>query len=55
MIEDKEGEFKIAENSDEAFWKTCQKRCQAEIENSKREVIINERILILCEEMLKEF
>jgi hypothetical protein len=54
MIEDKELGLKIAENDDEAFWEASKKRCEKEIEMNKREIIINEHILILCRQKLEK-
>ena len=55
MIEDKELGLKIAENKDEAFWEESRKKCETSIDMSKKEIIINEYLLILCRQKLEEF
>jgi hypothetical protein len=48
MIED--SEVKIAENPEEAFWKTLEKESIKRIEQMRREIIINETIVKLSQE-----
>lgn len=53
MITDETLGLKIAENDEEGFWEQCRKRCEDEIKNNEREIIINKHVLSLCEEKLK--
>ena len=46
MIEDKD--VKIAENSEEAFWKGLEQEMIKSIENAQHEIIINNEILALA-------
>lgn len=55
MIEDKELGLKVAENKDEAFWYKLKQNSEEEIKNNERGIIINQRIILLAEEKLKEF
>ena len=54
MIEDKELGLKVAINEEEKFWKEFEERCKKSIDNNKREIIINESLLVLCEARLKD-
>jgi len=53
MIEDQTLGLKVAENDEEAFWAKMKEKCEKEIANNKREIIINEYLVALCEEKLK--
>jgi hypothetical protein len=55
MIEDKDLGLKIAESSDEVFWTETKEKCQQAIAAEKRNLLINERIIKLCDEELKLF
>lgn len=52
MEEIKELGVKVA-NKEEAFWIGIKERAEKEIENSKREIIINGRIIQLAEEQIE--
>lgn len=52
MIED--AEVKIAETHDESFWNNFKERCLKEIDNNKREIIINEKLVELANEKINE-
>lgn len=47
-------DVKIAKNPDEAFWTQFKEKCLKDIETSKREIIISERLVRLAEEKLSE-
>ena len=49
------GDFKIAKNSDEAFWIDFQDKFLKEIESNKRQILMNEKLLELAEEKIKAF
>ena len=46
MIQD--SDVKIAKNPEEAFWIELKEKCEKEIANNKRGIIINEEIIKLC-------
>jgi hypothetical protein len=52
MIEDKKLGLKVAENAEEAFWTKSKKGAEESILQSKREIIIHEEILKLCDRMI---
>jgi hypothetical protein len=53
MIEDKKDGIKVAGNPEEAFWANAEKRCKDAIETSKREIMINEHLLVLFKQKQK--
>lgn len=55
MIENKELGLKIAVDKDEAFWEEVRKKCETSIDNGKNEIVINEHILKLAQEKLKQW
>jgi hypothetical protein len=54
MLEDKSIGLKIALNPEEAFWIEMKEKCLKEINNNKREIIINEAVIELAEKKIKE-
>lgn len=52
MIEDEKLGLKIAENSDEAFWTETKEKCEEAIAAERRNIKINERLIVLCTEQL---
>ena len=54
MIENKELGLKIALNPDEAFWTQLKEKCEKEIDNNRREIIINEAVIQLAEKKINE-
>ena len=54
MIEDEKLGVKIAENSDEAFWTNKKEEVINSIAEVKRNQLILEKLLELCEELLKK-
>ena len=55
MIEDKELGLKIAENTDEVFWTEKKEELIKAVSSNKRDAIILQNMLQLCEEQLKLF
>jgi hypothetical protein len=53
MIENEELGLKIAETTDEAFWNETKEKCKAAIDAENRNLKINKKMLLLCEEELK--
>ena len=54
MIEDKKNGVKIAESPEEQKWENIKNRATESIEQSRIEIEINEAIVKLAEEKLKE-
>jgi len=52
MIEDKELGLKVSENSDETFWLETKEKCLEAIKAENRNLMINKKMLELCEEEL---
>ena len=54
MLENEELGLKIANNPDEAYWIKLKDEVIKRIDSMKKEIIINEAILILALEKIKE-
>jgi hypothetical protein len=54
MIEDKDLGLKIAENPEVAFWEETKKKCESEIKSCERVIIMDNHIIGLCIDKLKE-
>lgn len=54
IVEEEKLGVKIAENPEEAFWENLKVKRQEEILNLKREIIINENLIKLCEERISK-
>jgi hypothetical protein len=54
MIENEDLGLKIAETTDESFWTNTKEQCQKAIETEQRNIKINERLIILCDEELQK-
>ena len=54
MIEDETDGIKIAENSEEAFWKDVEDRCIRDIKTAERTMKINEKVKDLAEKEQKK-
>lgn len=52
MIEDKELGIKIAEDTDEKFWKEMQEKCTESVKTEKRNIKVNETLLELSKKEL---
>ncbi len=55
MIEDEKLGLKIAENSDEKFWTETKEKCEEGIKSAKRNILLDEKLIELCDEQLKKF
>ena len=53
MIEDKSIGLKIAEDSEEEFWTNFKKKAISSKELAEKEIVINEHLILLCDEKLK--
>lgn len=54
MIEASDLGLKVAENSEEAFWKELKDKTLKNIDTLKREIIINQAIIKLADDKLNE-
>ena len=54
MIEDEDLGLKVAETTDESFWTETKEKCSAAIDAEERNLLINKRMIELCEEELKK-
>ncbi|MFA5037805.1 MAG: hypothetical protein WC479_11605 [Candidatus Izemoplasmatales bacterium] len=54
MIEDEKLGLKIAENSDEKFWTETKEKCEEGIKSAKRNILLDEKLIELCNEQLKK-
>jgi len=55
MIEDEKLGLKIAENTDEKFWTETKEKCEEGIKSAKRNILLDEKLIELCDEQLKKF
>ena len=55
MIEDESLGLKIAENSDEKFWTETKEKCEEGIKSAERNILLDKKLIELCDEQLKKF